>query len=99
QLFGEISYGIFLWHLLVLETVVRVLDLKLFTGSWLVVFSISWIASVGVASLSYVLVERPALRLKDRRFGRRRSEGIEGSARSAGSMADQTSTTAARQST
>jgi peptidoglycan/LPS O-acetylase OafA/YrhL len=96
QLFGEISYGIFLWHLLVLETVVRVLDLKLFTGSWLVVFSISWIASVGVASLSYVLVERPALRLKDRRFGRRRNEGSEGRA---GSMADQTSTTAARQST
>jgi peptidoglycan/LPS O-acetylase OafA/YrhL len=67
QLLGEISYGIFLWHLIVLETVVRVLHERLFTGSWLVVFALTWGLTVVVASASYLLVERPALRLKDRR--------------------------------
>jgi peptidoglycan/LPS O-acetylase OafA/YrhL len=89
QLLGEISYGIFLWHLLVLETVVRVLHQRLFTGSWLTVFAISLAGSVVVASLSYVVVERPALRLKDRRFGR---------GRRVGSSADQTSTSPVTQS-
>ena len=68
RLLGEISYGIFLWHLLVLETVVRVLGQQLFTGSWLVIFTVTWFATVVVAALSYVVVERPALRLKDSRF-------------------------------
>jgi len=89
QLLGEISYGIFLWHLLVLETVVRVLHEQLFTGSWLRLFSVSWVASLAVAAASYVVVERPALRLKDRRFGRDRRPG---------SSADQTRTSAVRQS-
>ncbi|MCW2599003.1 MAG: acyltransferase 3 [Frankiales bacterium] len=89
QLLGEISYGIFLWHLLVLETAVRVLHQQLFTGSWLLVFSVTWVGSVGVAAVSYVVVERPALRLKDRRFARGRRSG---------SSADQTSASAVTQS-
>ncbi|MGZ6803398.1 MAG: acyltransferase family protein [Nocardioidaceae bacterium] len=84
QLLGEISYGIFLWHLLVLETVVRVLDQRLFTGSWVVVFAITWSTTVVVASVSYLVVERPALRLKDRRRS--------------GSSVDQTATSASTHS-
>ncbi len=90
QLLGEISYGVFLWHLLVLETVVRLLHQPLFTGSWVSLFALTWVAAVGVAAVSYVVVERPALRLKDRRFGRGRRSG---------SSADQTRASAATQST
>jgi peptidoglycan/LPS O-acetylase OafA/YrhL len=61
---GQISYGIFLYHLIVLELLVRVLDVKLFTGSWLELFTITWTITVAVASLSYVLLERPLLRRK-----------------------------------
>ena len=63
---GEISYGVFLWHLLVLEAVTRLRGQHLFTGSWITTFGLVWGCSVGVASVSYVVLERPALRLKNR---------------------------------
>lgn len=63
---GEISYGVFLWHLLVLQAVTDVRGQRLFTGSWTVTFALVWGLSLVVASLSYVLLERPLLRLKDR---------------------------------
>jgi peptidoglycan/LPS O-acetylase OafA/YrhL len=62
---GEISYGIFLWHLVVLQAVTSRRDQQLFTGSWPVTFALVWGTSVLVASASYVLLERPLLRLKD----------------------------------
>ena len=64
---GVISYGIFLWHLLVLETVVRALHQTTFTGSWLTTFALTWTLSVIAAELSYRLLERPAMRLGDQR--------------------------------
>jgi peptidoglycan/LPS O-acetylase OafA/YrhL len=63
---GRISYGIFLWHLLVLQGVTAVLGRPPFTGSWLQVFALTWLGGVAVATVSYYLVERPALRLKGR---------------------------------
>lgn len=63
-LLGELSYGIFLWHLLILATLVRVLDLPLFTGSWVVVFTLTWSLSVAVAYVSYRVLERPTMRLR-----------------------------------
>ncbi len=63
---GEVSYGIFLWHLLVLQAVTSLRGQRLFTGSWTVTFLIVWPTSVLVASVSYVFLERPLLRLKDR---------------------------------
>ncbi len=65
QWLGEISYGVFLWHLFVLEGVVRVLDIDLFTGSWTLVFALTWALSVGAATASYYLVERPIQRRRD----------------------------------
>ena len=82
---GEISYGIFLWHLLLLQGITNLLDQRLFTGSWLKTFALTWCASVVVASASYVLLERPALRLKDR-------------LRRTGRSADQTAASPATQS-
>ena len=86
QLLGEISYGVFLWHLVVLEAVVRSLDLPLFHGSWVLVFGLTYGCSLLVATASYLLVERPCLRLKDNR------------GRTAGSHAAHTIPSAARQS-
>lgn len=73
QWLGEISYGVFLWHLFVLEGVVRLLDLELFTGSWTQVFVLTWAGSVCLAAASYYLLERPILRRRDtiRRLGSR----------------------------
>jgi peptidoglycan/LPS O-acetylase OafA/YrhL len=68
---GRISYGLFLWHLLVLEVVVALLDLELFTGSFLVVFGLTWSVSVAVAAFSWRFVEEPILRWKNRGPGRR----------------------------
>ncbi len=59
---GEISYGIFLWHLAVLELVVRMLDQPLFTGSWLLTFALTWSLTVPVAWASYRFLERPIMR-------------------------------------
>ncbi len=64
---GKISYGLYLWHLPVYAVILpRVLDLPLAVRSAVVVA-----ASVAVAGLSYVAVERPFLRLKDRRWSAR----------------------------
>jgi peptidoglycan/LPS O-acetylase OafA/YrhL len=62
---GDISYGIFLWHLLVLETVVRVLDQPLFTGGWAVTFGLTVAGTVVIATLAHVIVDRPARRWRN----------------------------------
>lgn len=63
---GKVSYGVFLWHLLVLDLVFRVTGLKTFTGHVLLVTLLVVPASLGVAGLSLRLVERPALEQKRR---------------------------------
>ena len=61
QWLGEISYGIFLWHLAVLEGLLRLLDQPLFTGSWVTTFALTWCLTIPVAWASYRLVERPLM--------------------------------------
>jgi peptidoglycan/LPS O-acetylase OafA/YrhL len=68
---GEISYGVFLWHLLVLATVMRLVHVPLFGGDFWLVLLLTVSASVLVATASLFLVERPALWLRDRGPGRR----------------------------
>jgi peptidoglycan/LPS O-acetylase OafA/YrhL len=62
---GDLSYGIFLCHLLVLETVVRLMGQRLFTGSWTVTFALTAVGSVVVAGVLHVLVERPVRRWRN----------------------------------
>jgi peptidoglycan/LPS O-acetylase OafA/YrhL len=62
---GDLSYGIFLCHLLVLETVVRLMDQRLFTGSWTVTFALTTLGSLVVAAVAHALVERPVRRWRN----------------------------------
>ena len=64
---GVLSYGIYLWHEGVLDIYRDTRDLPVFTGSLPAALLATIAGSVAVAAVSYVLVERPALTLKDRR--------------------------------
>lgn len=59
---GTISYGIFLWHLMVLETITWSTGLDRFTGWFWLLWPLTVLGTVAVAHLSYVLIERPAQR-------------------------------------
>jgi len=65
---GEISYGIFAIHMLVLNLVFRALDLEVFTGRFLTVAVLTVAATLALATVSYYLFEKPILRLKNLRF-------------------------------
>jgi peptidoglycan/LPS O-acetylase OafA/YrhL len=64
---GEVSYGVFLWHLAVLEGYTRVRHQQLFTGSWVVTFLLVWGLTLPVAWASYRFVERPLMSRRPRR--------------------------------
>jgi peptidoglycan/LPS O-acetylase OafA/YrhL len=64
---GTLSYGIYLWHEGVLHIYRDIFDLPDFTGSLPPALAATVAGSVLAAAISYVLVERPALSLKDRR--------------------------------
>ena len=59
---GEISYGVYLWHLLVLFTLVDLLGYRLFQGGFAVLLPLTAAISVILAGLSHVLLERPIQR-------------------------------------
>jgi peptidoglycan/LPS O-acetylase OafA/YrhL len=63
---GRVSYGVFLWHVLVLSWVYSLTGWAAFGGRMLAVTLLTLLGSVGIAALSWVVVERPALRLADR---------------------------------
>ena len=64
---GVLSYGIYLWHEGILDIYRDTRDLPVFTGSLPAALLATIAGSVAAAAVSYVLVERPALTLKDRR--------------------------------
>jgi peptidoglycan/LPS O-acetylase OafA/YrhL len=70
RLAGRWSYGIFLWHLVVLDGVYRLTGWADFSGRVLAVGLLTGVGSVVLGALSWCLVERPALRLADRLAGR-----------------------------
>ena len=80
---GEISYGLFLLHVVLLTAAYALLGQPVFSGSpWLVVPA-TWLGGVAAATVLYVLVERPLRRFRHAadglgrppRGGRRRRSG------------------------
>ncbi|HEX5087379.1 MAG TPA: acyltransferase [Nocardioides sp.] len=65
---GEISYGVFAIHMIVLNLVFRALDLDVFTGRFLTVAGLTVAITVVLASVSFYLFEKPILRFKDIRY-------------------------------
>ncbi|MGI5524490.1 acyltransferase family protein [Micromonospora sp. CA-259024] len=59
---GTLSYGMFLWHPLVLDLIYRVEDRAYFTGNPLRVYALTLAGAIAFAAVSYYVVERPALR-------------------------------------
>ena len=57
---GLISYGIFLWHLMLLRMVMPALGIRYFDGRFVLVCVVAIPLAVGAASVTYRLVERPA---------------------------------------
>lgn len=58
---GDVSYGVFLWHVLVLQLLYRGTGLGLFTGLFWPVLCVVTTVSVGLAAASRRWVERPAM--------------------------------------
>jgi peptidoglycan/LPS O-acetylase OafA/YrhL len=67
---GDISYGVFAYHVVVLGVVERLTGHVVFTGRFATLFWLTLSSSVVLATLSYRLVERPIMRRgrRDRRF-------------------------------
>jgi peptidoglycan/LPS O-acetylase OafA/YrhL len=64
---GEISYGVFCLHVLVMKGVFRATDTPIFTGSFPLIALTTAVITVFVATLAHYVVERPFLRLKEGR--------------------------------
>lgn len=69
---GRWSYGVFIWHLLVLSIVFPVFGILPFHGQFVFVLVVTVVLSLAVASASYALVEEPARRALARWEARRR---------------------------
>ena len=59
---GLISYGIFLWHLVLLRMLMPFLHIPFFSGQGLVVAAVLVPVTIAIATVTYRLVERPAQR-------------------------------------
>jgi peptidoglycan/LPS O-acetylase OafA/YrhL len=62
---GEISYGIFAIHMIVLNQVFLALDLAVFTGRFLTVAVLTIAVTTVLATISFYAFEKPILRLKN----------------------------------
>jgi peptidoglycan/LPS O-acetylase OafA/YrhL len=72
QLLGLISYGLYLWNETLLEKYVQWTDSTAFRTSFPKMLVVVFAATVLASTVSYVLVEKPALSLKSRLPSRRR---------------------------
>lgn len=66
---GEISYGIYLWHLGVVLVVFRVLDRPIFGAGFWSILGPTVLVTIVIATASYRLLERPVLSLGRSRSG------------------------------
>lgn len=64
---GEVSYGIFLWHLVVLDVAYQVTGREPFTGGFWVMLTITVAGTLAVSAVSFRLVERPLITRGHRR--------------------------------
>jgi len=62
SIFGRWSYGIFLWHLVVLTVVFPVFGIMPFHGHFLYVLILTTALTLPLAAASFALVEEPARR-------------------------------------
>jgi peptidoglycan/LPS O-acetylase OafA/YrhL len=70
---GTVSYGLFLWHLPVFSAVYAVSGGQVFSGGILALLAIGLPVSLGLAWLSHVVVEVPAMKWAARRVPHRRT--------------------------
>jgi peptidoglycan/LPS O-acetylase OafA/YrhL len=59
---GEVSYGVYLWHLGLMLALQRWIGYKVFEGHFIELFLLAAVSATAVAALSWHLVERPLLR-------------------------------------
>jgi peptidoglycan/LPS O-acetylase OafA/YrhL len=67
---GTISYGVFLWHMVLLRLIQNGLGIPVFGGGFWIVWPLVVLASIAVASASWFALERPILAWAHRRTGR-----------------------------
>ena len=70
---GQVSYGLFLWHLPVFAALYAVSGATFFTGGIVPLLAVGLPLSLGLAWLSHLAVERPAMRWAARRVPHRRA--------------------------
>ncbi len=63
---GSVSLGLFLWHLVVIETIAAIQARPLWGGETLFIFAATMAVGLVLAALSYYLIERPGQRLGQR---------------------------------
>jgi peptidoglycan/LPS O-acetylase OafA/YrhL len=61
---GVVSYGIYLWHQAVINEIINIGNFKLFEIPFLPFFFGTVLASTAIATASYFILEKPALKLK-----------------------------------
>ncbi|MCM0674913.1 acyltransferase [Micromonospora phytophila] len=75
---GAVSYGLFLWHPLVLELIYLVDDRPLFTGGLLSTFALTMAGGLAYAAVSYYGIEQPIQLLGTQRRRRRPGTPVPG---------------------
>ena len=61
---GNISYSVYLLHLMLLEGALHLIGFREFTGSTATLFVATLVLTVPASALAYHFVERPAMRLR-----------------------------------
>lgn len=67
---GDLSYGLFLWHVLVLQVMFSTLHLRLFDAPFPLVLVLTLVVGIALARASWTLLERPAIRWAHRSSSR-----------------------------